>query len=127
MRWSATPLLITVLPVLLVGCQEPKNEQDMQAESVQSTMMTPDYYTTDPAAGGSDATFAGGYPADTTGPALATAASGSIHVVAKGDTLFGLARHYYNDQRRWKDIWDANHSAVSNPDLIHIGQELVIP
>ncbi len=127
MRWSATALLITALLVPLVGCQEPQNEPDLQAESVQSTMMEPDYYTTDPAAATGDAAFAGGYPADTTGPALMASTAGSIHVVAKGDTLFGLARRYYNEQRRWKDIWEANQSALSDPDVIHIGQELVIP
>ncbi len=127
MRWSATTLLITALLVPLAGCQEPQNEQDVQAESVQSTMMEPDYYTTDPAAANGGATFAEGYPADTTGSALVAATSASIHVVAKGDTLFGLARRYYNEQRRWKDIWEANQGALSDPDLIYIGQELVIP
>ena len=49
------------------------------------------------------------------------------HTVAKGDTLYSLARQYYNDQGRWKDIYQANLGMLSSPDLVKIGQELVIP
>ncbi len=49
------------------------------------------------------------------------------HTVAKSDTLYGLARAYYNDQRRWKDIYEANRSAISDPNRIRIGQRLEIP
>lgn len=49
------------------------------------------------------------------------------HQVAKKDTLYGLARTYYGDQRRWKDIYEANRPAVSDPNKIRIGQRLLIP
>ncbi|MCO6436964.1 MAG: LysM peptidoglycan-binding domain-containing protein [Phycisphaerae bacterium] len=70
---------------------------------------------------------------ETTGKASAdtyatTTASGTrYHQVAKGDTLFGLARLYYNDQRRWKDIYEANRAALPDPNRIRVGQKLVIP
>ena len=60
-------------------------------------------------------------------PCWYSSTAGSTHLVAKGDTLFALARRYYSDQSRWKDIWEANRSAVPNPDQIRVGQELVIP
>lgn len=56
---------------------------------------------------------------DVTGP--------RTHVVAKGDTLYALARKYYNDQSKWKDIWQANKNGVPNPDKLSIGTELIIP
>jgi nucleoid-associated protein YgaU len=49
------------------------------------------------------------------------------HQVVKNDTLYGLARTYYGDQRRWKDIYEANRPGVSDPNRIHIGQRLLIP
>lgn len=49
------------------------------------------------------------------------------HVVAKRDTLYALARQYYGDQRRWKDIYEANRSALVDPNKISVGQSLLIP
>jgi len=53
--------------------------------------------------------------------------SSRYHVVVKGDTLYSLARAYYDDQRRWKDIYQANQSVIADPDLILVGQQLMIP
>lgn len=50
------------------------------------------------------------------------------HTVAKKDTLYAIARLYYNgDQSRWKDIYEANRAEIPNPNMIRIGQRLVIP
>ena len=49
------------------------------------------------------------------------------HTVGKGDTLYALARHYYSDQRRWKEIYEANRGHISDPNRISVGQRLVIP
>ena len=49
------------------------------------------------------------------------------HTVVKKDTLYGLARVYYGDQRRWKDIFEANRAAISDPNKIRVGQRLLIP
>ena len=49
------------------------------------------------------------------------------HTVTKGDTLYALARHYYSNQRRWKEIYEANRGRISDPNRIHVGQRLVIP
>jgi nucleoid-associated protein YgaU len=118
---------MTVTLVWLAGCQEPQNDEDLQEPEAQSAMMEADYYTTDPAATTTDDSFAQTYPAETTTLSQTPTDSGSLHVVVKGDTLFGLARQYYSDERRWKDIWEANRQAVPNPDVIHVGQKLVIP
>lgn len=129
MRWSAATFLTTVLLISAVGCQEPKQEEDMQEPAVQTAFMEPDLYATDPAA----ASTASGTESYTTFPAATfadsdgSAGSGAVHRVLKGDTLYRLARQYYNDQARWKDIHEANRSLIANPDLIFVGQELVIP
>ncbi len=49
------------------------------------------------------------------------------HVVTKDDTLYKLARHYYNDQRKWRDIWEANRNRLPNPDRLEVGLKLIIP
>jgi len=50
-----------------------------------------------------------------------------IHVVRPKDTLYGLAREYYNDQRMWRRIWEANLDKIPDPNRINVGQELIIP
>lgn len=49
------------------------------------------------------------------------------HVVASGDTLGKIAKHYYGDAMKYKDIFSANTNILKNPDLIHPDQELIIP
>ena len=48
-----------------------------------------------------------------------------VYTVQKGDTLYGIARKLYGDQRRYKDI--AKLNGIANPDLIYVGQVLKIP
>lgn len=59
--------------------------------------------------------------------AITTASTDRYHTVARHDTLFALARTYYGDPGRWKDIYEANRSAIGNPNQIRVGQRLVIP
>jgi 5'-nucleotidase / UDP-sugar diphosphatase len=47
------------------------------------------------------------------------------HSVARGDTLYGLARQYYGDGKQWQRIADANPGI--NPSALRVGQALVIP
>lgn len=56
-----------------------------------------------------------------------TATKGSMHVVAKGDTLYRLARQYYDDASRWRAIYEANRGTLSSPHKLYVGQELMIP
>jgi nucleoid-associated protein YgaU len=52
---------------------------------------------------------------------------GQTYVVQKGDTLCSLARKFYGDQARWKDIWEANRARLSDPDKLSVGMKLIIP
>ena len=47
------------------------------------------------------------------------------YTVVKGDTLWAIAQKYYGDGNKYKDIAKANN--LSNPDIIHAGQKLLIP
>lgn len=49
------------------------------------------------------------------------------HTVAKGESLSKIAKHYYGDMMKYKQIFDANRDQLNNPDHIEIGQVLVIP
>ena len=49
------------------------------------------------------------------------------HVVTSGETLGKIAKHYYGDAMKYKDIFAANSDILKNPDLIHPNQELIIP
>lgn len=49
------------------------------------------------------------------------------HTVEKGESLSKIAKHYYQDPMKYKQIFDANTDQLKNPDVIHPGQELVIP
>ena len=49
------------------------------------------------------------------------------HVVERGESLSKIAKRYYGDAKQWRIIFDANRDKIANPDLIHPGQEFVIP
>lgn len=49
------------------------------------------------------------------------------HTVASGETLGKIAKHYYGDAMKYKEIFAANSDILKNPDLIHPDQELIIP
>ncbi|MBT4945026.1 MAG: LysM peptidoglycan-binding domain-containing protein [Candidatus Marinimicrobia bacterium] len=49
------------------------------------------------------------------------------HKIRANDSLSKLARKYYNDESKWKKIYQANKNQMSNPNSLKIGQELLIP
>lgn len=50
-----------------------------------------------------------------------------IHTVQPGDTLRGLAARFLGDERRWREIFEANRETIRDPNLIRPGMELTIP
>ena len=131
MRWNALLVLASVLTLVLSGCSlfQSKKDADMQ-----SSAEAPDFYASVPVeqpATERDPYVGDLVPGDAAEPVtnayLAGFTGSRYHVVAKRDTLYGLARVYYGDQRRWKDIYEANRAEISNPNLIKVGQNLLIP
>jgi nucleoid-associated protein YgaU len=49
------------------------------------------------------------------------------HTVASGESLSLIAKHYYRDPMKYPKIFEANGDILKSPDVIHPGQELVIP
>ncbi len=49
------------------------------------------------------------------------------HTVASGESLSKIAKHYYGDAMKYKQIFEANTNILKNPDVIHPDQVLVIP
>ncbi|MDO7171171.1 LysM peptidoglycan-binding domain-containing protein [Mariniflexile sp. AS56] len=49
------------------------------------------------------------------------------HTVKSGETLGKIAKQYYDNASKYQAIFKANTDILKNPDLIHPGQELVIP
>ena len=51
--------------------------------------------------------------------------SKKYYTVVKGDTLWGIAKRFYGNGNQYPKIAKANN--ITNPDIIHIGQKLLIP
>jgi nucleoid-associated protein YgaU len=49
------------------------------------------------------------------------------YVVKSGDTLSKIAKEFYGDANRWREIFEANKDQIENPNLIRPGWELSIP
>ncbi|RYD61150.1 MAG: LysM peptidoglycan-binding domain-containing protein [Verrucomicrobiaceae bacterium] len=50
-----------------------------------------------------------------------------MHMVRGGETLASIAKHYYKNTSRWRDIQDANFYALEGTAKIKPGMELIIP
>ncbi len=57
----------------------------------------------------------------------AHAATVQTYTVQSGDSLSKIAKHFYGDGNRWREIFEANRDRISNPDMIHPGQSIKIP
>ncbi|MFK8059305.1 MAG: LysM peptidoglycan-binding domain-containing protein [Polaribacter sp.] len=49
------------------------------------------------------------------------------HTVASGETLGKIAKQYYGKASKYVAIFEANTNILKSADVIHPGQELVIP
>lgn len=60
-------------------------------------------------------------------PRPAVTGSPTRHRIASGDTLWELAVRYLGDGSRSDEIFRANRSILSSPDVLPVGKEIVIP
>jgi nucleoid-associated protein YgaU len=51
----------------------------------------------------------------------------AYHTVSKGESLSKIAKHYYGDMMKYKQIFEANTNILKSADEIEVGQQLVIP
>ena len=63
--------------------------------------------------------------AATPAPAPSATPAPQSYTVQRGDTLSAIAKRFYGHAGEYRRIAEANN--IANPDLIHPGQQLVIP
>lgn len=49
------------------------------------------------------------------------------YTVVKGDCLWNIAKRFYGNGALYTKIYNANKDKIKNPNLIYVGQQLVIP
>jgi nucleoid-associated protein YgaU len=49
------------------------------------------------------------------------------YTIESGDSLSKIAKHFYGDASKWRQIFEANRDIIKDPDLIHPGQTIKIP
>ena len=66
-------------------------------------------------------------PTEATASAPAEAAAPATYVVQAGDSLSAISEKVYGDVKYWSTIFEHNKDKISDPNVIHPGQELLIP
>ena len=51
----------------------------------------------------------------------------TYYIVVSGDCLWNIAKAHLGNGDRYVEIFELNKDTIKNPDLIHIGQQLVMP
>jgi nucleoid-associated protein YgaU len=49
------------------------------------------------------------------------------YTVAAGDSLSKIAKQFYGNANQYTKIFEANRNVLSDPNMVKVGQELVIP
>lgn len=49
------------------------------------------------------------------------------YTVAAGDSLSKIAKQFYGNANQYTKIFEANRNVLSDPNVVKVGQELVIP
>lgn len=53
--------------------------------------------------------------------------AGKTYTVVRGDSLSKIAKREYGDANKWHKIFEANKDVIDDPDMIEVGQDLIIP
>ena len=56
-----------------------------------------------------------------------TKQSGNEYVVKENDTLIKISTEFYNDYKKWVDIYKLNKENLAKPSIIYPGQVLKLP
>ena len=52
---------------------------------------------------------------------------GGNHIIKSGDKLWTVSQDFYKQGYLWPNIYRVNVSEISNPDLLKIGEEILVP
>ena len=58
---------------------------------------------------------------------LPSVGGAETYTVAAGDSLWGIAAKTLGSGAKWSAIYEINQAVIADPNLIYVGQELVIP
>ena len=61
------------------------------------------------------------------GAAVGGGGNGQSYTVKSGDTLSKISRQFYGDSDEYMRIFYANRDKLNDPDMIQVGQQLIIP
>ncbi|MCB0717337.1 MAG: peptidoglycan-binding protein LysM [Bacteroidetes bacterium] len=50
-----------------------------------------------------------------------------FYTIQKGDSLSKIAKEYYGDPMKYKELFEANREVIKDPDLIYPGQQIRVP
>ena len=125
-------LFICAAVVVVTGCEEPNEGADSYGQLTDANMpYDPSIIDLDQ---GGEIAWQEPPPTQVESPvayaqpsAFEPISTGQFHIVRARDTLYGIARQYYNDARQWKNIYEANRDQLSNPNMIKVGMKLIIP
>src|SRR5436190_3475898 len=60
-------------------------------------------------------------------PGALAAPSARRHVVQEGETLFSLAKRYYNDSGKFVELYQVNRGVLKTPEELPAGTVLIVP
>lgn len=67
------------------------------------------------------------YPIVGDGTVITSGNSTGNYVVQSGDTLWKIAKKKYGKSSKWRKIYEANKSTMSDPNKLRVGQVIVLP
>ena len=122
--WTAD----TTGPGAQLVLQDDRNIVIMAADGT-TVLWTPNCYVTEAERAAEEQAFADEQaqhaPAAPAAPAPTATPAPQTYTVQRGDTLSAIAKRFYGHAGEYRRIAAANN--IANPDLIHLGQQLVIP
>ncbi len=90
-----------------------------------TVLWTPNCYVTEAERAAEEQVVAEEQAQQAPAPAPAATPAPQTYTVQRGDTLSAIAKRFYGHATEYRRIAAANN--IANPDLIHPGQQLVIP
>jgi len=118
-----TFLLIAAALSVAMGCNKNQKQAELAPVPAPPQADAADPYA-DPYAGDTIAAAPEPAPAPEPEP-IVVAPAGRTYTIAKGDTLWSIAKRQYGDGQRWKDIAEANPGI--NPNKLRVGQQITLP
>lgn len=51
----------------------------------------------------------------------------TFYTIESGDSLSKIAKRFYGDANKWRDLYEANDGVIEDPDKIYPGQTIRVP